>query len=224
MTEAKSQKAAGRRPRPTKALQERLSRTAIEAKMKQNHYTAEECIMIVVTDSPYMRGAAADWPDIRKVCINALRDMVPALSYRECYRIVIETVQLYDTQVVSVHRAIPDRKRLAYFLSELMSRMLAAPAYVARVRNEVFDGEFEPDETTLRGILLQRIATPDVLMVCGQFFRANTMRAEQFVARLAEEKRTGMRLMPDGQYEPISETDATVAEEPVAETAGAAAA
>lgn len=206
-------KTTNRRPRPKKVLEERLSRTAIEAKMKQNHLPAEENIMFVVTDSPYMRGASADWPDIRKVCLNALRDMVPALSYRECYQIVIDTVQLYDTQIVSVHRAIPDRKRLAYFLSELISRMVTAPAYLSRVRNEVFGGEFEPDETTLRGIILRRIATADVLMVCGQFFRANTMRAEQFVARLAEEKRTGMRLMPDGVYAPVATTAPNAARE-----------
>ena len=106
-----------------KALKYRLSPEGIAESMARSHITEAESILVVLNDNCYMQAASEDWPDVKEISLNFIRELLPFTSCRETYDIVARTAQLYSTEVISTRRSIPERKRLAYFVSQLLGQV-----------------------------------------------------------------------------------------------------
>lgn len=169
-----------------KALKYRLSPEGIAENMARSHITEAESILVVLNDNCYMQAASEDWPDVKEISLNFIRELLPFTSCRETYDIVARTAQLYSTEVISTRRSIPERKRLAYFVSQLLGQMLKCEPYMKHLVATDLDGNQSLDMPVVRGILLGKIAPCDSIDVCGRYFRTEMLRAEQFRHRKDE--------------------------------------
>ena len=170
-----------------KALKYRLSPEGIADNTARSHITEAEWILVVLNDNCYMQAASEDWPDVKEISLNFIRELLPFTSGKAVYDIVAHTVQLYGTEVISTHRSIPERKRLAYFISQLVAQLMKCPEYMKHVMATVFEGNESVETPVVEGVLVEKLAPSDAIDVCGRYFRSKLLRAEQFRHRKAEE-------------------------------------
>ena len=95
------------------------------------------------------------------------------------YVFVMRVVNLYDTQIISVLRTFSDVRRLAYFVHEMIEGLLEIPLYQTNLAKEY--GVSPDDKIILRGIVLNRITSPEVRKLF-QDDRDRYFRAESFCA------------------------------------------
>lgn len=143
----------------------------------------EEVLYGRMKRNPYVYGATSDWPEIRPITIAVMRELKNYLPYQEIHDMVLYVIELYDTQVISVLRRYGDVHRLALFVNQMIESSLAVPAYEAALLEEY---KLAPtNRILLRGIVLRRIAEPDVLRIfltdSSDFFRAENYCAKRFL-------------------------------------------
>ena len=76
------------------------------------------------------------------------------------FRLVLQKVHEYDTQVICVIRAFSDVRRLAYFVNEMVETLLENNGY-RRMILKTYDLD-ERERLVMRGIVLNRITTAEI--------------------------------------------------------------
>lgn len=171
-----------------KSVNYRLSPEGIAESLGRGKLSEAECVLVTLNDNCYMQAASEDWPDVKEVSLNFIRELLPFTSCREVYDAVARTAQLYSTEVICTHRSVPERKRLAYFIAQLLGVMLQHEAYKANFIKTTFeDNASTIDLPVIRGMLLEKLAPPETIDVCATYFRTELLRTEQYRHRRAEE-------------------------------------
>lgn len=139
----------------------------------------EEALFSLMKSQPCMFGAMSDWDDIRSISLAVMHELRPYQSSQDIYVFVMRVVNLYDTQIISVLRTFSDVRRLAYFVHEMIEGLLEIPLYQTNLAKEY--GVSPDDKIILRGIVLNRITSPEVRKLF-QDDRSRYFRAESFCA------------------------------------------
>lgn len=161
----------------------RIETAEILKEAKKRGRPVEEVLYGRMKRNPYVYGATSDWPEIRPITIAVMRELKNYLPYQEIHDMVLYVIELYDTQVISVLRRYGDVHRLALFVNQMIESSLAVPAYEAALLREY---KLAPtNRILLRGIVLRRIADPEVLNIftadSSDFFRAENYCAKRFL-------------------------------------------
>lgn len=161
----------------------RIETAEILKEAKKSGRPVEEVLYGRMKRNPYVYGATSDWPEIRPITIAVMRELKNYLPYQEIHDMVLYVIELYDTQVISVLRRYGDVHRLALFVNQMIESSLAVPSYEAALLREY---KLAPtNRILLRGIVLRRIADPEVLNIftadSSDFFRAENYCAKRFL-------------------------------------------
>lgn len=144
----------------TPRLEAALRPEKIDAEAARRHLPAEELVFNLMKGNPALFGAMSDWDDIGLICIGVMRELKPFMSYVDMFRLVLQKVHEYDTQVICVIRAFSDVRRLAYFVNEMVETLLENDGY-RRMILKTYDLD-ERERLVMRGIVLNRITTAEI--------------------------------------------------------------
>lgn len=138
---------------------------------------AENLTVLFNMRCAFMRSAVADWPDAKDVVrrvFEATLDVLPALTV---YTMLDEVIDLYGLKILSMeHEDLCDERRLALLCSEIAERLCSIPEFRDKVIREDFAARADAaDQLALRGAVLRRIVTDDVLAFAGRFFQAEML-------------------------------------------------
>ena len=174
--------------RQKELTEEKIDELTAKNRIDNKEFTRADVVLMTLLDSAYMQGACADWPDIRELSRNALLELMRTITGFESYKIVSKVVNFYDRYVINVEHSVGARKRLAFFLSDLIGGMLENETYRKVFMEEHFRHDPKVLEIVVRGTLLDRIATPNALTICGYCFENEIIQTDLYRQRFAEYK------------------------------------
>lgn len=174
--------------RQKELTEEKIDELTAKNRIDNKEFSRADVVLMTLLDSAYMQGACADWPDIRELCRNALLELMRTITGFESYKIVSKVVNFYDRYVINVEHSVEARKRLAFFLSDLIGGMLENETYRKVFMEEHFRHDPKVLEIVVRGTLLDKIATPNSLAICGYCFENEIIQTDLYRQRFAEYK------------------------------------
>lgn len=174
--------------RQKELTEEKIDELTAKNRIDNKEFTRADVVLMTLLDSAYMQGACADWPDIRELSRNALLELMRTITGFESYKIVSKVVNFYDRYVINVEHSVEARKRLAFFLSDLIGGMLENETYRKVFMEEHFRHDPKVLEIVVRGTLLDKIATPNSLAICGYCFENEIIQTDLYRQRFAEYK------------------------------------
>ena len=167
----------------------KLTQQKITERAKRKGITEEQVVLRTLADLPVMQGASYEWPDIMDVSTNAVRLLMEAVNAETAFNLVRAVVEFFDAGVQNAHVDLDDRKRLAIFVSKMITDMMGNAEFMRYFISKEADGDPTVSWIVVRGLILFRIQAPDLLKICGTYFLEEQLCASHYEQLRIERRR-----------------------------------